>query len=88
MIKTKVLSVVSNPNERVDHPAFGLVKAVEAAVDGFISDSGGDLVGFDLAGTSIDSGAGSAQDPQAVFGRTLVVVRYEAAAAKKAHKKK
>lgn len=86
-MKTKVLSVVANSTERPDGPAFGLVKAVENAVSEFISSVKGTLEGFELAGTVIDSGAGNANDPNAVFGRTLVIVRYEGGSKRKSSKK-
>ncbi len=76
-MKQKVLSVVAGPSERAENPSFGLVKAIENAVSSFIEADGGELESFKLEGTMIDAGAGSAADPQAVFGRTLVVVTYK-----------
>ena len=73
----KVLSVVANPNERADGPSgFGLVAAIEKRIASFLEENGGKEVSYELAGTSIDI-TGSAQDPQAVFGRTLIVLEYE-----------
>ena len=87
MVKTKVLSVISNPNERADGPGFVLVKAIEHRIATFLEEVGGTEAGYDLAGASIDAGAGSAQDSQAVFGRTLVVLKYESGEAPKKKKK-
>lgn len=77
MAKTKVLSVVANPNERAEGPGFGLVAAIESKIASFLEEQGGEELGYELAGATIDPAAGSAQDPQAVFGRTLVVLKYE-----------
>lgn len=87
-MKTKVLSVVANSTERSDSGSFGLVRAIESAVNGFVESEKATLVDFELAGTAIDSGSGSAQDPQAVFGRTLVVVHYEVGSKKASKAKK
>ena len=77
MTKTKVLSVVANPNDRSDGPNFGLVRAIEGAISAFLNENGGTEESYELAGATIDAHAGSAQDPSAVFGRTLVVLHYE-----------
>jgi len=78
MVKTKVLSVVANPNERPDGPSgFGLVATIEKRIASFLEETGGAEVSYELAGAAIDTGAGSAHDTQAVFGRTLVVLKYE-----------
>ena len=78
MSQTKVLSVTANQNERIDGPSgFGLVAAIERRIASFLEETGGEAVSFELAGTVIDAGAGSVQDTQAVFGRTLIVLVYE-----------
>jgi len=87
MVKTKVLSVTANPNERVDSPkGFGLVAAIERAISLFLEEVGGEAVSFDLAGPVIDAHAGNVHDPDAVFGRTLVVLKYEASKAQEKKK--
>ena len=83
MERTKVLSVVANSTERSDSPSFGLVKAIENAIEAFLKGEKGESKGYDLVGTQIDAGAGSVADAQAVFGRTLVVLRYEGSGKKK-----
>lgn len=88
-METKVLSVVANPNERLESPAgFGLSAMIEKKIESFLEEVGGEKVSYELVGTLIDAGIGSAQDPQAVFGRTLVVLKYEPGAAPKSKKKK
>lgn len=88
MVKTKVLSVVANPNDRIDTPGgFGLVGRIEGAIASFLEENGGVEESYELAGTAIDSGAGSVQDTQAVFGRTLVVLKYEPGSVGKKKKK-
>jgi hypothetical protein len=80
----KVLSVVANPNERTDGPlGYGLVSKVEKSISAFLEEVGGTEVSWEMTGTVIDPGAGSAQDAEAVFGRTLVVLEYEPGAKKK-----
>jgi hypothetical protein len=89
MTKTKVLSVVANQNERSDSPnGFGLVAAVERAVSSFVEENGATEVSYTLSGTVIDAGAGSVNAPDAVFGRTLVVLTYEPGTKPKETKKK
>ena len=42
---------------------------------------------YELAGVSLDAAAASVQDVHAVFGRTLVVLKYEAGAKPAKNKK-
>ena len=78
MTKTKVLSVVAHSTERVDGPrGYGLVAAIERSISSFLEGNGGEEVSYTLAGATIDQAAGHIDAPDAVFGRTLVVLTFE-----------
>ena len=74
-----ILEVVALPTER---DAKGLSAKVKAAVETFLRENKGTLVGYDLSGTKLDD-HGSPQNPTALFGRTLVLLRWQGSGKRK-----